>query len=50
MGTQPFYTNIYGKNSLTNCTKIDECGIYVPNHDKMTKEEIDRICDILLKY
>jgi CDP-6-deoxy-D-xylo-4-hexulose-3-dehydrase len=50
MGTQPFYTKIYGENRLKNCTKIDECGIYVPNHDKMTKEDIDRICDILLKY
>jgi len=50
MGTQPFYTKLYGENKLTNCTKIDECGIYVPNHDKMTKEDIDKICDILLKY
>ena len=50
MGTQPFYTKLYGENKLTNCTKIDECGIYVPNHDKMTKEDIDKVCDILLKY
>lgn len=50
MGTQPFYIKIYGENRLTNCTKIDECGIYVPNHDKLTKQDIDKICDILLKY
>jgi CDP-6-deoxy-D-xylo-4-hexulose-3-dehydrase len=50
MGTQPFYTKIYGENKLTNCSKLDECGIYVPNHDKMTTEDIDIICDILLKY
>jgi CDP-6-deoxy-D-xylo-4-hexulose-3-dehydrase len=50
MGTQPFYTKIYGENKLSNCSKLDECGIYVPNHDKMTTEDIDIICNILLKY
>jgi CDP-6-deoxy-D-xylo-4-hexulose-3-dehydrase len=50
MGTQPFYTKLYGENKLTNCSKLDECGIYVPNHDKMTTEDIDIICDILLKH
>lgn len=50
MGTQPFYTKIYGENKLPNCTILDECGMYVPNHDKMTIEDIDIICEILLKY
>jgi CDP-6-deoxy-D-xylo-4-hexulose-3-dehydrase len=50
MGTQPFYKKLYGENKLTKCSIIDERGIYVPNHDKMTKEDIDRICNILLKY
>lgn len=50
MGTQPFYKKLYGENKLPNCTVIDERGIYVPNHDKMVKEDIDRVCDILLKY
>jgi CDP-6-deoxy-D-xylo-4-hexulose-3-dehydrase len=50
MGTQPFYTKIYGQNKLPNCSKLDECGIYVPNHDKMTTEDIDIVCEILLKY
>jgi len=50
MGTQPFYTKIYGENKLPNCSKLDECGIYVPNHDKMTTEDIDIVCEILLKY
>ena len=50
MGTQPFYKKLYGENKLPNCSIIDERGIYVPNHDKMTKEDIDRICEILLKY
>ena len=50
MGTQPFYKKLYGENKLPNCSVIDERGVYVPNHDKMTKEDIDRVCDILLKY
>lgn len=50
MGTQPFYKKLYGENKLPNCTKIDECGLYVPNHDKLSKEDIDRVCNVLLKY
>jgi CDP-6-deoxy-D-xylo-4-hexulose-3-dehydrase len=50
MGTQPFYKSLYGENKLPNCTKIDECGLYVPNHDKLTIEDIDRVCKVLLKY
>ena len=49
-GTQPFYKKLYGENKLPNCSIIDERGVYVPNHDKMTTEDIDRICNILLKY
>jgi CDP-6-deoxy-D-xylo-4-hexulose-3-dehydrase len=50
MGTQPFYKKLYGEKILPNCSIVDERGIYVPNHDKMVKEDIDRVCDILLKY
>ena len=50
MGIQPFYKKLYGENKLPNCSIIDEKGVYVPNHDKMTKEDIDRVCNILLKY
>jgi CDP-6-deoxy-D-xylo-4-hexulose-3-dehydrase len=50
MGIQPFYKKLYGENKLPNCSIIDDKGIYVPNHDKMTKEDIDRVCSILLKY
>lgn len=50
MGIQPFYKKLYGENKLPNCSIVDERGIYVPNHDKMTREDIDRVCNILLKY
>jgi len=49
MGNQPFYKKLYGENLLPNCTKVDKCGLYVPNHDKLSKADIDLICDILLK-
>jgi CDP-6-deoxy-D-xylo-4-hexulose-3-dehydrase len=49
MGTQPFYTSIYGYNKLPNCDIVDTCGIYVPNHNKMTEDDVDKICNILLR-
>lgn len=49
MGTQPFYIKKYGINKLKNCSIVDELGIYVPNHDKLTNDDINKICNILLK-
>jgi CDP-6-deoxy-D-xylo-4-hexulose-3-dehydrase len=48
MGTQPFYKKIYGENILPNASIVDERGMYIPNHDKMTNDEIDKVCNILL--
>jgi CDP-6-deoxy-D-xylo-4-hexulose-3-dehydrase len=48
MGIQPFYKKIYGEKKLPNVSIIDERGMYVPNHDKMNFDEIDRVCNILL--
>ena len=49
MGTQPFYKKLYGENLLPNCSVADRRGIYVPNHPLMEKEDIDRICDIIIR-
>lgn len=49
MGIQPFYTDVYGEKKLPNCNKLDIRGMYVPNHDKLTKKEIDKVCNIILK-
>jgi CDP-6-deoxy-D-xylo-4-hexulose-3-dehydrase len=49
MGTQPFYKVKYGELKLKNCTIIDERGMYIPNHDKLTTNEIDLICEIILE-
>ena len=50
MGQQPFYIKRYGRQILKNCHIIDCNGIYVPNHDKLSIGDIDRICNILIKY
>lgn len=49
MGTQPFYKIKYGELKLKNVSIIDDMGMYIPNHDKMSLEEIDNICELLLK-
>jgi CDP-6-deoxy-D-xylo-4-hexulose-3-dehydrase len=48
MGTQPFYKKLYGETKLPNCTIVDNCGIYVPNHPNLEQKEIKLICDIIL--
>lgn len=49
MGTQPFYTRLYGEVELRNCTIVDERGIYVPNHPDLTREQIEFICELILQ-
>jgi CDP-6-deoxy-D-xylo-4-hexulose-3-dehydrase len=49
MGTQPFYKRIYGEKILPNCSIVDERGVYVPNHPLLMQEDIQRICDIILR-
>tara|TARA_Y100001938_G_C8084750_1_gene431279 strand:+ start:1258 stop:2412 length:1155 start_codon:yes stop_codon:yes gene_type:complete len=47
MGTQPFYVKKYGVLKLPNVTMIDEFGFYVPNHPKLTGEQIKFICGLI---
>ncbi len=47
MGTQPFYVKRYGRLELPNVTEIDKYGFYVPNHPKLTDEQIKFISDIV---
>lgn len=49
MGTQPFYIKKYGKLNLPNASIVDNCGIYIPNHPKLTNEDIHFMCDIILQ-
>jgi CDP-6-deoxy-D-xylo-4-hexulose-3-dehydrase len=50
MGTQPFYVKKYGKLYLDNVTEVDTFGFYVPNHPKLTEDEIELICNIVNWY
>jgi len=47
MGMQPMFINAYGEYSTPNSTKIDNCGIYIPNHPKLTPEEIVFMVDTI---
>lgn len=49
MGIQPFYIKEYGRKELPNVSKIDECGMYIPNHPKLTVEEIEVMCNCIIK-
>ena len=35
---------------LTNTPLIDKYGLYVPNHQDVTLEDVDKMCDIILKH
>ena len=49
MGTQPFYVKKYGRLELPNVTEVDKNGFYVPNHPKLTKEQIEFVCEVINK-
>jgi CDP-6-deoxy-D-xylo-4-hexulose-3-dehydrase len=47
MGLQPFWIKKYGRLHLKNADLIHTNGIYVPNNQNISKEEIKYICDII---
>ena len=47
MGTQRFYVKHYGRLELPNVSLIDRDGFYVPNHPKLTVDEITFISKII---
>ena len=47
MGIQPFYVKHYGRLELPNVSLIDRDGFYVPNHPKLTVDEIAFITEII---
>lgn len=40
----------YNNKVLTNCDLLDEFGMYLPNHQDLTKDELDLIINIINKY
>lgn len=47
MGNQPFYIKKYGEKHLANASVVDKCGLYIPNHDKLSEEEVRWISNII---
>mgnify|MGYP001290996847 FL=1 len=47
MGTQPFYIKSYGRLELKNATIIDKYGFYIPNHPKLSFENLEFISKII---
>ena len=43
----PFWYERYGKKDLPMAKKVHEYGLYIPNHPKLTKDELDRIIKIV---
>jgi CDP-6-deoxy-D-xylo-4-hexulose-3-dehydrase len=49
MGTQPFFISRYKRHETPNASTVDDCGIYVPNHPQLKKEEIEFICKTVIE-
>lgn len=49
IGEQPFWIEKYGKQILPGATKIHHHGFYVPCYQDLKEEEIDEVCDLLIK-
>ena len=49
MVSQPFYKKRFEHRELKNCNIVDEFGMYIPNHPKMTPEDIIFVSQIINK-
>jgi CDP-6-deoxy-D-xylo-4-hexulose-3-dehydrase len=47
IGEHPFWYERYGKKDLPMAKKVHEFGLYIPNHPKLTRDEMDRIIKIV---
>ena len=50
MATKPMWYNENNIPSLPNCELVNEFGFYVPNHQDLTKDNINKITSIINKY
>ncbi len=49
MVSQPFYRKKFKHRELKNCNIVDKFGMYIPNHPKMTPEDIIFVSQIINK-
>jgi len=47
MGKQPFYVKKYGEKKLKNAEKLRKYGMYLPNHQLISEEDIKFICGLI---
>ena len=47
MGLQPIWSKLYGETPMKNANIIERYGMYVPNHQDLTHEDIMRVCSIV---
>lgn len=50
MANKPMWTDDYQFGQLPNCELLDEQGFYFPNHQDLTKKEMNIIIDIINVY
>jgi CDP-6-deoxy-D-xylo-4-hexulose-3-dehydrase len=50
MSKKPMWFEKYGHQSLPNCELVNNYGFYIPNHQDLTYDEINFICEIINKF
>lgn len=46
----PFWYERYGKVELKYASRVHDYGLYVPNHQNMSFDDVDKVSEIILKY
>jgi len=49
IGEQPFWIKKYGKQILENASKVHAKGLYLPAHHNLSNDDIDYICNTVIK-
>jgi CDP-6-deoxy-D-xylo-4-hexulose-3-dehydrase len=47
LANKPFWYENYGKVKLKNCELLDAYGFYIPNHQDLTKDDLNKIIQII---
>lgn len=50
IGQQPFWVNLFGKDSFEFADKVHFEGLYLPNNQDITEDDIKLICSIVNKH
>lgn len=50
IGLQPFWKNLYGETNFEFANQVHNYGLYLPNNQDITEDDIKFICDIVNKH